>query len=210
MRAAGRPAADPDRANGPADAPRDLVVRISWAAAAWGLLYAAYRGYYALGGTGLLPGTPAQGGEFRRINAVAAVVLGIAAVLPLAMLPLWSRRRIRPLLLTLCWLVAVGCCAHAVIDIAARLLSLAGRLEIDYPASVWASIDRRAADIQDLYLNEPWFLLEGLAFGALGALHLRAGRARRRWVGSALVATLAASVVGVLSAAGIIGRVVAG
>ena len=141
---------------------------------------------------------------------MAAVILGIAAVLPLAMLPLWSRRRIRPLLLALCWAVAVGCCAHAVIDIVERLLSLAGRLEIDYPASVWASIDRRAADIQDLYLNEPWFLLEGLAFGALGALHLRTRRGRRLWVGSAVAATLAASVVGVLSAAGILGRYVSG
>jgi hypothetical protein len=206
-----QPAADrSDRATGRADARRDLVVRISWAAAAWGLWYAAYRGYYALGGTGLLPGTPAPGGEFRRINAVAAVILGIAAVLPLAMLPLWSRRRVRPLLLALCWVVAVGCCAHAVIDVAERVLSLAGRLEIDYPASVWASIDRRAADIQDLYLNEPWFLLEGLAFGVLGALHLRAGRARRLWVGSAVAATLAASVVGVLSGTGVIGRVVSG
>jgi hypothetical protein len=192
------------------DARRDLVVRISWAAAAWGLWYAAYRGYYALGGTALLPGTPAPGGQFRRINAVAAVVLGIAAVLPLAMLPLWSRRRVRPLLLALCWVIAVGCCAHAVIDIVERLLSLSGRLEIDYPAAVWASIDRRAADIQDLYLNEPWFLLEGLAFGVLGALHLRTRRGGRLWVGSAVAATLAASVVGVLSAAGILGRYVSG
>ena len=30
---------------------RRLVVGLSWAAAAWGLAYAAYRGYYALGGT---------------------------------------------------------------------------------------------------------------------------------------------------------------
>jgi len=27
---------------------------------------------------------------------------------------------------------------------------------------VWLSFDRHAADMQDLLLNEPWFLIEGL------------------------------------------------
>jgi hypothetical protein len=75
---------------------------------------------------------------------------------------------------------------------------------------VWASVDRRAADLQDLYLNEPWFLLEGLAFGALGWLNVRGGQGRRWWVGSVAVAALVALAVGLLSAAGLIGRVVVG
>ncbi len=63
---------------------RRLVVGLSWAAAAWGLAYAAYRGYSALGGTGFLPGTPVPGGPFRRINAAAAGILLVAAILPVA------------------------------------------------------------------------------------------------------------------------------
>src|SRR6185312_3206321 len=63
-----RSVAGPDAVSGA----RRLVVGLSWAAAAWGLAYAAYRGYYALGGTGFLPGTPVPGGPFRRINAAAA------------------------------------------------------------------------------------------------------------------------------------------
>lgn len=189
---------------------RRLVVGISWAAAAWGLGYAAYRGYYALGGTGFLPGTPAPGGTFRRINATATVILLVAAILPVAALPLWSRRGLRPLLLAMCWLVAVLCGGHALIESAQRVLSLSGRLTIDYPASVWASMDPRAADLQDLFFNEPWFLLEGLAFGALGWLNLTSRRGRRRWVASLVVAILVALAVGLLSATGLIGRAVLG
>jgi len=189
---------------------RRLLTAVSWAAAGWALGYAAYRGYYALGGTGFLPGTPVPGGQFRRINAAATVILLAAAILPLAARPLWSRRRVRWLLLAVCWVVAVVCCGHALIEGIERVLSLSGRLSIDYPASVWASVDRRAADLQDLYLNEPWFLLEGLAFGALGWLNVRGGRGRRWWVGSVVVAALVALAVGLLSAAGLIGRVVVG
>ncbi len=189
---------------------RRLLTGISWAAAAWGLGYAAYRGYYALGGTGFLPGTPVPGGTFRRINAAATVILLAAAILPLAALPLWSRRRLRPLLLAVCWVVAVTGCGHALIEGTERVLSLSGRLSIDYPASVWTSVDRRAADLQDLFFNEPWFLLEGLAFGALGWLGVRTARGRRWWVGSVVVAVLVALAVGLLSATGVIGRAVIG
>jgi hypothetical protein len=189
---------------------RRLVPRVSRAAAAWGMCYALYRGYYALGGTALLPGTPVADGAFRRINAVAAVILGVAAVLPLAALPLWSRRHPRLILLALYWVVAVGCCMHALIDSVERVLSLAGLLQIDYPASVWVSIDRRTADLQDLFLNEPWFLLEGLAFGVLGWLNVRTYRGRRCWTACADAATLVASAVGLLSATGVIGKVILG
>jgi len=189
---------------------RRLLTGISVAAAGWGLGYAAYRGYYALGGTGFLPGTPVPDGPFRRINAVAAVVLLTAAVLPLAALPLWSRPRLRLPLVAVAWVIAVGCCAHALIDAGERVLSLSGRLTIDYPASVWASVDRHAADLQDLFLNEPWFLLEGLAFGALGWLAVGTGRGRRWFAGSAVAAVLVSLVVGLLAAEGVIGKVVVG
>jgi hypothetical protein len=121
----------------------------------------------ALGGTVLLPGTLADPIQFRLINAAAVAILTIAALLPIAMLPLWRRQRARPVLLAVCWLVAVGCAMHALIDSIERVLSLAGLLRIEYP-TMWASIDRRAADLQDLFFNEPWFLLEGLGFGAIG------------------------------------------
>jgi hypothetical protein len=191
---------------------RDLrpLTLVSVAVAVWGLCYALYRSYYALDGTLLLPGTPADPTQFRRINAAAVAILTVAAVLPVAVLPLWRRPRARALLLAVWWLVAVGCSMHALIDIIQRVLSLAGLLRIEYPATVWASIDHRTADLQDLFLNEPWFLLEGLGFGALAWIVLGAGRGRRLWVGSAIAATLALTVIGLLSATGVIGRVIIG
>jgi hypothetical protein len=45
---------------------------VSVAVAIWGLSYALYRSYYAVGGTGFLPGRPADLAQFRLINAAGA------------------------------------------------------------------------------------------------------------------------------------------
>jgi hypothetical protein len=181
-------------------------VWLSVAVSAWGLGYAVYRGYYALGGTRFLPGEVADPDLFRRINSAAAVILILAAALPLVALPLWQNRYARPILLTLFWIIAVGCSVHALVDSIERVLSLTGHLRIEYPASVWASVDHRTADLQDLLFNEPWFLLEGLGFAALAWTVLGLGTARRRWVVSAVAATVALTIVGLLSATGAIGK----
>lgn len=75
---------------------------------------------------------------------------------------------------------------------------------------MWASIDRRAADLQDLFFNEPWFLVEGLGFAALGWIALGSGGRRRWWVGKAITAISVLTVVGMLSATGVIGRTIIG
>jgi hypothetical protein len=59
---------------------------------------------------------------------------------------------------------------------------------------------RRAADLQDLLFNEPWFLLEGLGYAALGWIALGPGSRRRWWIGSAIAATTVLTVIGQLSA----------
>ncbi len=196
-------------AGGATARPSRLVVT-SVAVAGWGLCYAIYRGYYAAGGTAFLPGKLADPSEFRTINAAAVVILLVAAVLPLVALPLWSRLWARRVLLAVCWVVAVGCVMHALIDAVQRVLSLAGLLDVHYPASVWASIDTRAADLQDLFFNEPWFMLEGLGFAALAWIVLGPGPVRRKWIGSAVAATAALTALGLLSATGVIGRTIVG
>jgi hypothetical protein len=187
--------------------------RLAWASVAvggWGLCYALYRGYYAAGGTAFLPGRPADPNQFRMINAAAVIILLLAAALPVAALPLWSRPWARPVLLAVYWVIAVGCGTHALVDAIQRVLSLAGLLDVRYPSSVWASIDTRAADLQDLFFNEPWFMLEGLGFAALAWIALGVGPGRRAWIGSALAATGVLTVVGLLVAAGAIGRLIIG
>jgi hypothetical protein len=133
----------------------------------------------------------------------------VVAVAPLALLPAWPRPALRPALLALCWVVTVGAVMHALIGMTQRVLSLTGRLVVDYP--FWASIDRRQTDLQALLFNEPWFLIEGLLWGAIawfGGLR-RAPRARW-WLASALGAILALTLIGLLSATGVIGKIISG
>ena len=171
--------------------------------------YATYRGYYAAGGTAGMIGVPRSESEFRLINLAAVGVLLVAAVLPVAALPLWRRPRARRILLALCWVVAVGCVMHALVDDVQRVVSLAGGREINYPAAQWTSIDRRAADVQDLALNEVFFV-EGLLWAVLAWIALDNAAGRRRWVGTAVVAIAALTAIGLLSAFGVIGRVIVG
>jgi hypothetical protein len=173
----------------------------AYAACGWEL---PYRGYYALVGTVGMFGTPVSMSQWRLINAAGTAIILIGAVLPVAAIPLWQRRRSRSVLLALCWVVAVGCLMHALVDDTARILSLAGVLHMDFP--FFAIIDRRESDLQDLLLNEPWFLVEGLLWGALGWFGLASARSRRLWVASGLVAAVALTVIGVLSTVGILGR----
>ena len=190
---------------------RRRTVRLSATAAIWALCYAAYRGYYAAGGTYGLAGVirPGSEGEFRLINLAGAVVIAAIALFPVAALPLWSRRRGRSVLLAVCWLLAVGLTMHALVDMVERMLSLAGAVDIEYP-SLWASVDRRADDLHDLLGNEPWFLSQGLLLGALAWIQLGPGRGRRRWVVTAGAATAALTLLGIVTMTGGVGRVIVG
>jgi hypothetical protein len=178
-------------------------VAVSLVAAGWALSYALYRGYYGFGGTVGMFGTPTSWTEWRQINLVAAAILLVAAALPVAALPLWQRPRLRPVLLAVCWVVAVGCTMHALVDDAERVLSLTGRLELDYP--IFTTVNRRAADLQDLVFNETWFLIEGILWGVLAWIGLGRSPGRRRWVGTAVVAVAALTSIGLLSAFGVVG-----
>jgi len=59
-------------------------------------------------------------------------------------------------------------------------------------------------------LNETWFIAEGLVWGWIGWMVLGPSSARRWWIGSAAITIAVLFVVGMLSAFGIIGRVVVG
>jgi DMSO/TMAO reductase YedYZ heme-binding membrane subunit len=90
----------------------------------WALWYSIYRAYYGFGGSVGMLGTPVSESQWRTINLVAAVsLLLLLAVLPIAVLPLWKRPRMR-VLLGLCWVLAVGFVMHGVIDDLQRVLSL--------------------------------------------------------------------------------------
>ncbi|HET9948930.1 MAG TPA: DUF3995 domain-containing protein [Longimicrobiales bacterium] len=188
---------------------RRALLRLSRIAAVWALLYGVYRLYYAAGGAAGMLGTPRSHDQWIRINAVAGVLLLVFAVLPVALVNAWSNARARPVLLALCWIVTVACVSHAAIGIVQRIASLTGTLTIDYP--FWQTIDRREADLQALFFNEPWFLVQGLLWAAI-AWHgsLWSSPRRRRWLGSAAAATLVATATGIATAYGVIERTIIG
>lgn len=185
--------------------PRWLVA-MSLVTSGCGLVYAAYRGYYGLGGTVGMFGAPASPVQWRAVNLAAAGMLLAVAVLPVAALPLWPRRWPRRVLLASCWVLAVGFVMHAMVSDIQRVLSLVGVVHLNYP--FFTAIDKHAADIQDLMFNETWFLIEGLLWAVLALLVLGPSPARRWWAGTAIVATAALTATGLLSTLHVIGRIV--
>jgi hypothetical protein len=185
---------------------------LSWVSAfacVWAAIYAAYRGYYALGGTAGMIGVPVSPGDFRYINAVAAIALAAAALLPLVLLQVWRRRRWQAAGLALCSIIIVGCVGHALVGISQRVLSLTGLLTMSYP--FWRSIDPVQADWQALLWNEPWFLIEGLAWQAIAwTAVVREASWRGTWTLGLLVAVIVFTAMGLLSTFGVIGRVIVG
>jgi hypothetical protein len=147
--------------------------------------------------------------QFRLINGVAVVILLAVAIAALLAPAASHRPSLRMVMLALCWVTTVAFVMHATVDVALRLLSLNGLLTIEYP--FWVSIDQRQADLQDLLFNEPWFLVEGLLWGAIAWCGgLNRSPERGWWIACAVVAILGLTVVGLLSAAGVIGKIVVG
>jgi hypothetical protein len=182
--------------------PRPAIgARLAVLLALWSWGYAGYRAYYAAGGRFGMIGEPVSAAQFRAINAIGAAVILLAGILPLVAVRV---RALGPALPVLGWVAAVGCCTHALVDSTLRVLSLTGVHPTQLPASVWRSVDRHAADLQDLLLNEPWFFVAGLLWAALGAVYLRPDR-RPAWFVSAAIACGVLTIAGVLSGLGTIG-----
>jgi hypothetical protein len=175
--------------------------RAAVALAVWSAWYAAYRFYYALGGEVGMIGRPSPTAHFRHDNAIGGLIILLAALLPLIAVAAWRHRPVRRVIPVVGWIAAVGCCMHALTLMTLRVLSLTGVHPTHYPAGLWLSIDRRQADLQDLFFNEPWFFVEGCLW-ALFALAALQPASRRRWLRSAIVACTLATAVGVLSGLG--------
>jgi hypothetical protein len=163
--------------------------------AAW---YAAYRFYYAFGGHVGVIGRPAPAAHFRRDNLVGGAIILLAAVLP--SIAVWALRYplVRRLLPIVGWIAAVGCCMHVLTLLTLRVFSLTGVHPTHYPRGLWLSIDRRYADLQDVFFNEPWFFIEGCLWGLFALTALRPP-SPRRWLRSAAIVCVFAAAVGVLS-----------
>jgi hypothetical protein len=179
--------------------------RLALILACWSFAYAAYRAYYALGGDVGAIGVPRSESEVREVNAIGAVLILLAGVLPLVAVRVPVIARALP---ALGWVGAVGCSMHALVDMTLRVLSLTGVHPTALP-DIWLTYDRHRSDLQDLFLNEPWFLVTGLLWGALGLTAVTTAR-RTIWLRSAVIACLVLTLVGILSGLDVIGSVVIG
>jgi hypothetical protein len=178
--------------------------RIALVLALWSFGYAGYRAYYALGGEIGMIGTPESDAQFRALNGVGALLIAAAGVLALVAVRVPTVARALPVL---GWIGAVGCTMHALVDMTLRVLSLTGVHPTQLP-DLWLTYDRQRSDLQDLFLNEPWFLVTGLLWGALALTQVTDHH--RLWLRSAVSACLALVVIGVLSGLDVIGSFIVG
>jgi hypothetical protein len=79
---------------------------------------------------------PKSESQWRAINLAGAAILLVIAVLPVPVLPLWKKPRVRPIVLGLCWLLQPSALAGALVvdrhccsgDRRADVHRLAGRI----------------------------------------------------------------------------------
>lgn len=155
--------------------------------------------YWAVGGERgffLLRPSAVAIDDWRAINAVASVVL----LLPV-MIALGLRRRasagVRIALLGGALVGASIATAHGVYGIVYRILNLTGTINIDGDR---ATLDDTPWVLWDLLIFEPWFLVEGLLFFAVGWAATTTDATRRRWL---LACTTGATVAALSGVAGL-------
>ena len=165
---------------------------------AWSLLYELPHLYWALGGDALLfmvKQSAVEMDDWRAINWAASAVLAGAALVGPALIWSTSRPRLRAATLAGCVAGAAIAGSHGAFGIVYRALNLAGVTDIDGRAFV---ASRHEWVLWDLFVFEPWFLIEGVLFIAAGAAAMTASETRRRWTVGCLVATGIAALTGLL------------
>ncbi len=164
----------------------------------WSLLYVLPHLYWALGGESLLftvKESAAAMEDWRRINWAASVVLTGAALLGPALIWSAARPRLRSTVLGACLVGAAVAGSHGAFGIVYRALGVAGVTDVDGAAF---DVSEHEWALWDLFVFEPWFLIEGVLFTAAGAAALASARARRRWTVACVAAVGVATLTGLL------------
>jgi Protein of unknown function (DUF3995) len=177
----------------------DRSLQVAAAAlAAWSILYVVPHVYWALGGEAgfsLVRPSATRLDDWRLINAIASVVLLVPVLIAWGLARDAQHRRMRVVLLGASLLGAAIAASHGIYGIVYRTLNLAGVVAVD-GRTVSASNDPWV--LWDLLLFEPWFLIEGLLFVAVGwAAHSTPG-GKRRWLLLCLAGVALATVTGLL------------
>jgi hypothetical protein len=162
----------------------------------WSVGYLVPHLYWALGGTiGLSAVKPSASAlpEWRAINGAASGVLALPALVAAALVRA-RRGAVKTGLLLITLAGSAIAASHGVYGIVYRSLIIAGAIDVD-GRSFDAS--RHGWVIWDLLVFEPWFLIEGLLFAALGGA-ATSRSSRPRWIVGCAAATALATVTGLI------------
>lgn len=162
------------------DRPQALTL-YGYGLALWSLAYALPHMIWASGSkwglSAVLP-SASRIPEWRTINAIASVILCIAALLGVAFVRQWRTRRFAGLLLAI---GLFGCSigvAHGLYGIGDRALTVAS-IKSAQPGTDGHGLQSWL--LWDLLVFEPWFLIEGLLIGMTGWHFVLTPEGRRRW-----------------------------
>jgi hypothetical protein len=187
-----------DRIDRPSRSPRDELRLAATALSAWSLLYVLPHLYWAGGGqlgfSALKPSATAQEG-WQAINAAASLILLLPVAIGLALPRARSRRLSRALLLAACLGGASIAVSHGLYGMVYRLLNIVGVVEVDGRAF---TTTQHSWVLWDLFVFEPWFVIEGVLFAAAGWASISGSEWRRRWLLGCLVGILLAMTSGVV------------
>jgi hypothetical protein len=178
--------------------PGDPLRPITAALGVWSALYVVPHLYWAGGGdlgfSALKPSATAHD-AWQAINAAASVILLMPVAIALALPRASLQRRTRALLLAACLVGASIATSHGAYGVVYRVLNVAGIVDVDgerftptqHPWVVW-----------DLFIFEPWFIIEGVLLASTGWVAMPDHRSRRRWLLGCFVGGLLALTSGTL------------
>lgn len=194
-----RPAAVNDRHEVPSRSSPNRPLRLSATAPClWSGLYVLPHLYWALGGevgfSALKPSATAHA-QWEAINWAASVVLVLPVLIGVGLIRFRGQRVVRPVLLAATFAGASIAASHGLYGIVYRILNLVGVVDIDGEAF---AMSEHPWVLWDLLVFEPWFLVEGLLFAAVGWAAATTSQARRRWTIACASGIALATVTGLL------------
>lgn len=167
----------------PNKTPRPLLWS-GYAVFIWSIAYMLPHLYWAAGGTGgmsllKLKTSVIEMEQFKYINWVASVILTLAGLLGLAFVYIRKPKMTRMILLGIAWAGCSVAASHGIYGIIYRILEILNVIELENGPF---EPQKHSYVLTDLFLFEPWFLIEGILLGIAGWFYIAKQGGRRTWL----------------------------
>ncbi|TVX96679.1 DUF3995 domain-containing protein [Cohnella terricola] len=164
----------------------------------WSVAYMLPHLYWAMGGklglSILKPGI-SESPQWEMINWVASVFLTAVGLLGITLIYLRKRKLLSWSLLAV---LLAGCSvatSHGIYGIGYRILQITGVIGIELESF---NAKQHVFVLWDLFIFEPWFLIEGILLGILGWCFMNNPRHRRIWLTLCTIGVLFGLITGLL------------